>query len=446
MKKTLSLILALALVVVFATFFAEAKILHQCHCCGGDGKYTCDAKDCKDGKIPCGGCNATGQTKEKCAECNGTGQCRVCQGTGTRPGDSTVTCDHCKGNGQCPGGPGRGACTQGYYYKRCTDCNGEGTVWHNSQWCTYARNHGGQCPICKGTGYEGDGVEGTPNDGVSNAPRAGDGIYYLNGTYAIYGGASPVAPTPATPTPAEQGQNDAPAQNEPASPVPVPQNRNEDYDIPLPEGTAAEKVSSSVRVQIGAMTEEEQRLYAGMAEEELARLLENVQKIVSTAQPGKADAKTEELLQALVSRNGFSSLEEASLLPIEFDGHADLGFPVQVTVRLEEGVLAGGHDLYVYHLTTDGTIELLEKADYTTYETGSVETISFHTTGFSSFFTAGKELDLAQGDDSSEDLATTGISAPENSGVSYLPLLIATGVVVLCAVTAILIYTKKKKK
>ena len=80
MKKTLSLILSLTLIAAFAAFPVEAKILNQCHYCGGDGIYTCDAVDCKDGKLPCGRCNGTGQTKEKCAECDGTGKCRFLDG------------------------------------------------------------------------------------------------------------------------------------------------------------------------------------------------------------------------------------------------------------------------------------------------------------------------------------------------------------------------------
>ena len=191
MKKPISLIslvISLTLIVAFTAFPVEAKILHQCHYCGGDGIYTCDAVDCKDGKLPCGRCNSTGQTIEMCGDCNGTGKCRLCQGTGKRLGDDTIDCDNCNGTGQCQGGPGSGPCTQGQYYNQCPDCTGERVVWHNNEWCIYARNHDGRCPICKGTGYEGDGREGTPNDGVSNVPRAGDGIYYLNGSYAIYGG------------------------------------------------------------------------------------------------------------------------------------------------------------------------------------------------------------------------------------------------------------------
>ena len=106
MKKLISFIIGLTLIAVFAAVPVEAKILHQCHCCGGDGIYTCDAKDCKDGKLPCGKCNGTRQAKEKCAECNGTGKCRLCQGTGKRLGDSTIDCDNCNGTGNCKGGPG----------------------------------------------------------------------------------------------------------------------------------------------------------------------------------------------------------------------------------------------------------------------------------------------------------------------------------------------------
>lgn len=626
MKKIIRVLtLTLAFAVLCGSFAttAYAKILYQCHCCGGDGIYTCDAVDCKDGKLPCGRCNSTGQTIEMCGDCNGTGKCRLCQGTGKRPGDDTIDCDNCNGTGQCQGGPGWGPCTQGQYYNQCPDCTGERVVWHNNEWCIYARNHDGQCPSCKGTGYEGEGGEGTPNDGVSNVPRAGDAIYYLNGSYAIYGGGysggengsngnettstpsenttqPPATTDPGSSEPAsyhnvsfgtgswkigdvtvtadktgtqkistieiitltnfdpdtmevrvgaedgfglilkvtngktsisandndggipddltfmvfekeavpggnegddennnngdnpnqagkyivwfgegswkigdvtvtadktngqyltetdiitltnfdpdtmevrveaengfrttlfvnngktsisahsqtidsvpkdiafsvvakeaspggnEDGENNNGDPDNGEEPIVIPPDRNQDFEIPPAESGGAEKTASAA-VEVGKMTSEEQEHYAGLTDEELNGKLVNVQSILQTVRPGEFAADTEELINDVAELNGIDTLEEAKIFPLSFEGHEDLGFPIAVTVRLEKGVLKGDSDLFVYHILEDRSIESLGKAEYTTYDDGSVESITFYTTGFSSFFTSSKELNI----------------------------------------------------
>lgn len=484
MKKPISLIslvISLTLIVAFTAFPVEAKILHQCHCCGGDGIYTCDAVDCKDGKLPCGRCNSTGQTIEMCGDCNGTGKCRLCQGTGKRLGDDTIDCDNCNGTGQCQGGPGSGPCTQGQYYNQCPDCTGERVVWHNNEWCIYARNHDGQCPICKGTGYEGDGREGTPNDGVSNVPRAGDGIYYLNGSYAIYGGGysggengsngnetastSPENTTqpPATTDPGSSEtkppqQNDNPTDqsenNQPGTDFPpadmtlLPEDRNSDFDISL-SSDSDRTITSSVRVEMGKMTDEEQKYYAQLPEKELAQILTNVRTIVASAEPGRSDSKTDELLNSLASQNGYESLPEGRLFPLYFEGHQEIGFPVRVTVSVEKGLLDGGADLFVYHIAEDGVIELLGKAEYVTYEDGTIESLSFYTSSFSTFFTSAKELDtdisVVTGDSESTDaMGSTGEN--ENPPRSWLVLFVVLmGVIVVLLVVTIVLRRKRKK-
>ena len=485
MKKPISLIslvISLTLIVAFTAFPVEAKILHQCHCCGGDGIYTCDAVDCKDGKLPCGRCNSTGQTIEMCGDCNGTGKCRLCQGTGKRLGDDTIDCDNCNGTGQCQGGPGSGPCTQGQYYNQCPDCTGERVVWHNNEWCIYARNHDGQCPICKGTGYEGDGREGTPNDGVSNVPRAGDGIYYLNGSYAIYGGgysggengsngngttSTPSENTTQPPVTTDPGsskteppqQNDNPPDqsenNQPGTDFPpadmtlLPENRNSDFDIPLsnePDRT----ITSSVRVEMGKMTDEEQKYYAQLPEEELAQILTNVRTIVASAEPGRSDSKTDELLNSLATQNGYGSLLEGRLFPLYFEGHQEIGFPVRVTVSVEKGLLDGGTDLYVYHIAEDGNIELLGKAEYGTYEDGTIESISFYTSSFSTFFTSAKELDtdisVVTGDSESTD--AMGSTGENETPLRFWIVLFAvlTSVIAVVIVGTIVVRKKRKKE
>ena len=459
MKKPISLIslvISLTLIVAFTAFPVEAKILHQCHCCGGDGIYTCDAVDCKDGKLPCGRCNSTGQTIEMCGDCNGTGKCRLCQGTGKRLDDDTIDCDNCNGTGQCQGGPGSGPCTQGQYYNQCPDCTGERVVWHNNEWCIYARNHDGQCPICKGTGYEGDGREGTPNDGVSNVPRAGDGIYYLNGSYAIYGGgysggengsngngttSTPSENTTQPPVTTDPGPS-------PADMTLLPEDRNSDFDIPLsnePDRT----ITSSVRVEMGKMTDEEQKYYAGLPEEELAQILTNVRTIVASAEPGRSDSQTDELLNSLASQNGYGSLPEGRLFPLYFEGHQEIGFPVHVTVSVEKGLLDGGTDLYIYHIAEDGIIELLGKAEYGTYEDGTIENISFYTSSFSTFFTSAKELDtdisVVTGDSESTD--AMGSTGENETPLRFWIVLFAVlmSVIVVLLVVAIVLRRKRKK-
>ena len=456
MKKPISLIslvISLTLIVAFTAFPVEAKILHQCHCCGGDGIYTCDAVDCKDGKLPCGRCNSTGQTIEMCGDCNGTGKCRLCQGTGKRPGDDTIDCGNCNGTGQCQGGPGKGPCTQGQYYNQCPDCTGERVVWHNNEWCIYARNHDGQCPICKGTGYEGDGREGTPNDGVSNVPRAGDGIYYLNGSYAIYGGGysggeSGSNGNGTTSTPSENTTQPPGTDFPPADMTLLPEDRNSDFDIPLsnePDRT----ITSSVRVEMGTMTDEEQKYYAQLPEEELAQILTNVRTIVASAEPGRSDSKTDELLNSLATQNGYGSLPEGRLFPLYFEGHQEIGFPVRVTVSVEKGLLDGGTDLYVYHIAEDGIIELLGKAEYGTYEDGTIENISFYTSSFSTFFTSAKELDtdisVVTGDSESTD--AMGSTGENETPLRFWIVLFAvmTSVIVVVIVGTIVVRKKRKK-
>ncbi|MBR2509041.1 MAG: hypothetical protein IKB71_04775, partial [Lentisphaeria bacterium] len=176
-------------------------------------------------------------------------------------------------------------------------------------------------------------------------------------------------------------------------PIIIPPDRNQDFEIPPAESGGAEKTASAA-VEVGKMTSEEQANYAGLTDEELNGKLVNVQSILQTVRPGEFAADTEELINDVAELNGIDTLEEAKIFPLSFEGHEDLGFPIAVTVRLEKGVLKGDSDLFVYHILEDRSIESLGKAEYTTYDDGSVESITFYTTGFSSFFTSSKELNI----------------------------------------------------
>ena len=173
----------------------------------------------------------------------------------------------------------------------------------------------------------------------------------------------------------------------------IPSDRNQDFEISSTESSNS-KQSASARVEIGKMTEKEQENYTRLTDEELNGKLVNVQSILQTVRPGEFAADTEELINDVAELNGIDTLEEAKIFPLSFEGHEDLGFPIAVTVRLEKGVLKGDSDLFVYHILEDRSIESLGKAEYTTYDDGSVESITFYTTGFSSFFTSSKELNI----------------------------------------------------
>ena len=313
-------------------------------------------------------------------------------------------------------------------------------------------------------------------------PRAGDGIYYLNGSYAIYGGGysggesgsngngttstpsenttQPPATTDPGPVqteppqqndnPPDQSENKQPETDFPSADITLlPENRNSDFDIPL-SSDSDRTITSSVRVEIGKMTDEEQKYYAQLPEEELVQILTNVRTIVASAEPGRSDSKTDELLNSLASQNGYESLPEGRLFPLYFEGHQEIGFPVHVTVSVEKGLLDGGTDLYIYHIAEDGTIELLGKAEYGTYEDGTIENISFYTSSFSTFFTSAKELDtdisVVTGDSESTD--AMGSTGENETPLRFWIVLFAvmTSVIAVVIVGTIVVRKKRKKE
>ncbi|MBP5662311.1 MAG: hypothetical protein J6X30_04050 [Clostridia bacterium] len=214
--------------------------------------------------------------------------------------------------------------------------------------------------------------------------------------------------------------------------APLPENRHTDFELPI--SPAREGVAQAfARVEMSRMSDEEQRLYAGMTDQELAQTLEEVRQIVSTAQPGRMVGDMEALLERMAAQNGFESIEKGRLFPIYFEGHQDIGFPIRITVTLHQGDLDGGKDLYVYHQRTDGTVEALGKAEFSTYDDGSVSSLSFYTTGFSWFFTSAKELDLSASEAEETILTVSGM--------------ITAAVAVTAAIAAgLTIFLVKKKK
>ena len=214
----------------------------------------------------------------------------------------------------------------------------------------------------------------------------------------------------------------------------VPNDRNSDFEISSPD-------KSYLTVETGGMTDEEQRRYAGLSDEELSSVLVKAKKIVEEAEPGKSDEKTDGLLEALAKKNGFESTGDGRFFPIRFE-ECDIGFTVKVHVKLNEGDLDGGRDLYVYRIAPDGSIEALGKAEYHTYEDGSVAEFSFFTSKFSTVFTsASPNLDT----DVSEQTASED-GVPSSNAGPIIIVSVAVALAAAAAVTAILLKKKKRKQ
>lgn len=440
----------LTLIVIFSVFcgsfhiIVKARELEICGLCGGNGDYYCET--CKDtGEVVCDGCGGAGGSKcigdtYKGNPCdNGYYVCPSCDGDGLSrpiPADGNPgPCGNCGGAGilrciSCSNGePG---------WHSCEGCEGDGIKECYVGTCEVSRQYNGNCPKCKGTGYILVGNPMPPlesNDGIANVPAEGDYIVTNDKTWEgyVYGGGDVDADTSnVIESVAENSphENNTPENNTPetnlvddsdtlSSVSAVPDNRNENYEIPL---SAEEKSLASAVIEIEAMSAEEQMYYASLSDEELNQKLTNVQQILGSVQPRRFEDGTEELVRDIAKQNGYSTLEEGGILPIYFQGHEDLGFPIAVDVHIEQGVLNGG----------------------------SVQTIRFYTTGFSSFFTSEKELDIAMPvmSDTGELSVETG-NNPENAereAESYFPW----GVVVFAFVIAIIIYVvidvKRNKK
>lgn len=484
MKKPLSLVgVILILVLAFSGFAitAQAKIFSECHTCGGKGKYVCDnpdcggkgtypcssrpdpnAKKCKNGYVTenCPQCHGSGDGGQ-CGNCHGTKKCVVCEGDGKQGDLNDRICNQCGGTGKCVtcGGNGRLTCSYCKGKKtitnKCPDCNGTGILKCTNQLCVWGRANGGKCKTCKGTGFEGDGVEGTPNDGVSNVPKKGDGIYRLDGSYYVYGGSNnnnnnnttqkTNSGTSAAAAKTSSAVNGTTASTEllPGAVSILPNDRISDFDIVAnPDGG---NQNYFARVEVGKMNEQQRKLYESMPARELGNILGNVSKIVSTAKPGQADENAKSRINEVAKASGLDAPEDANIYPIAFQGHQYIGFPVAVTVSFNKGEVNGAGDTYIYHIKDDGTIEPLGVAEKGTYEDGSVSQLTFYTTGFSSFFTASKELntDIAPQNDP-QDLKTIGA---DGNGINPVIYYIIAAVTVAAAglITFIILKNRKKK-
>ena len=213
--------------------------------------------------------------------------------------------------------------------------------------------------------------------------------------------------------------------------------------IIMPGGENASR--SFADVEIDRMNTEEKIYIKGLSDNELEEVKERIKTALASVKTGEIDADTEALFKKLAEDNGFDSIKDGRFFPVEFSGDKDIGFPIKLTVNLDAGELDGGTDLYVYRRLDDGGIEPLGKAEYCTYEDGSVASFSFYTHGFSEFFTAAKELKLDAEKENTETAGETETQTDEKPFPTAIIIIAAVCAAAVIAVVIIIIIKKKRK-
>ena len=406
MKKAIIIVLTfiISLVTIMGTYKVLAKEFEKCYHCNNTGVWSCPL------------CGNTGTVV--CDGCNGVGYC-ICQGEdGKGPCDNGYyTCPSCKGSGyatdefgnsdksmpcgyQNCNGTGKQLCWRCHGNPKivCDRCEGKGKSECLDINCQMARQINYTCPYCKGTGYLGNGHNFPPewNDGVHNIPVPGDYIVTNGATWEgyIYGGGS-AATTEKEP---EVISNDpAPVQDisHGIEPVINPEEHEKtviDRDIEAIQTFETDNEHAKFAIEYESMGDADRSIYKSLDAARFNDIIANVNAIVSTAEVGRSTPEMDKIIDAAVVNNGYDNIEASGIIPIYFEGHEDVGFPVKVTVDIEAGLLYTSDRLYMYHLDNNGGVEFLGQASYDTYEDGSVSRITFFTHSFSSFFTAKKEL------------------------------------------------------
>ena len=463
MKKLISLALSAVMLFSFTALRGSAKILEQCYHCGATGQFHCQVCN-NTGKVICEGCKGVGYSicqGEPGKGCdNGYYTCPSCNGDGkNRTGDGEIVegvCGNCSGSGKlrcvvCHTTPG---------INYCDTCGGTGYLECVASNCQDAKAVGWKCPYCVGTGWLHltQGHTGEINDGVYNVPEYDDIVRDLNGREWRWGRENEAKPSETQP-PEEQPpeQKETKKTDKPPEPEPELEPEPEPGD-PLAEDHVDDENFSIVFLNDNKGNQPD------------SEIKQKIIDIVKTAEPGRMADGEEQMLDALALANGIEDLNEGRIFPLYFEGHIKLDTPIRVTVKIKDNTLEGGCDFYMYHIKESGGVEYLKDADvqYFTYDSGYVESISFVTSEFSTFFTSKNLLTLE--DDTSESktdeepLSEEPSSAltepasdrsleepklmPDKDIFPIVPVMIIStlAIAALAVITAVVVIIKKRKK
>lgn len=424
MKKLISLIISITVFSVLFTFNASAKILEECYHCNATGKFNCPV--CSNtGEVICEGCNGEGYSickGEPGKGCDhGYYTCPSCSGDGkNRTGDGKIVdgvCGNCNGEGKlrcvvCHTTPG---------INYCDTCGGTGKKECVASNCQDAKAVGWKCPYCVGTGWLHltQGHIGEINDGVYNVPQNGDIIRDQNGNERVWGkeNDSPATTTTAPP------ENDPPEEKQTQTTQDTKKTDPDGEGDKPPEETGEQtddkKGNDDPKPPAEIVTHGD--TFELSFHDEVSELSDEtkaqVAMIVSSCVPGGFGENSESIILSYTG-TGKDDWRENRIYPIYFEGHIVLDTPVRVTVKIEDNTLEGGRDIYIYHIREDGTAELLEDANigWITYESGYIESISFDTKEFSSFFTSSLKLtEAAKGVNTDKEDAGSAADEPEKN-------------------------------
>ncbi|MBQ2092007.1 MAG: hypothetical protein II473_02335, partial [Clostridia bacterium] len=231
------------------------------------------------------------------------------------------------------------------------------------------------------------------------------------------------------------------------APVTLPENRQATMYLGTPgienDDYAGTTATGAIRYE--EMTAKQQAVYNSIPDDQLAQILGNVQGIISTIKYDTAD-ESKPFVDAFMKENGIEKLDDANIIPITFDGHIEIGFPVQVSVEVEPGRFDGSKPLHVFHIAADGTITQIpdEKVNWITKEDGSVGRVEFYTDTFSDFLITDTEgLAIPENVDTpDEPVITPGATEKSHSALK----IVAIVVVVLIAIGALVFFILKNRK
>lgn len=387
-RKKILIILLMSIILITISSSVQANLLSECNICKTSGKCTL----CNGTKTDtCPQCNGTG--KSKCNQCNnGYVSCHICNGSkiiacdcGGEPncpncsGTQKRTCPQCNGNGklQCNSCKGVGT-------TNCNGCSGKG--YENCQRCG---GHG-KCDSCKGTGY----LSGN-NNGVNNVPKNGDTVELLNGKTIIWGGSkSSNTKTEANSTKTQSSNQKTTSEKSNNQ----EQQENNENNYFISEDKSEINIGKNDQIanaflNSNNMTEKEQEIIKNMPKEELEKIVQNLDTIISSVKLGEVSNESAETLKKVLEKNGHQNENDIKLCKLNFDGHISLDFPVKVSVNIDSNMFLEGDIIFTYHILEDGTVEFLGEAQGYA-DDGKVTRIEFSTKGFSDFFLTTEKLDL----------------------------------------------------
>ncbi len=201
-------------------------------------------------------------------------------------------------------------------------------------------------------------------------------------------------------------------------------------------------------VDYSQMSPDQQAVYNSIPDEQLAQILGNVQGIISTVKVGDTADESKPFVDAFMKENGIEKLDDANIIPITFDGHIEIGFPVQVSVEVDQDKFDGSKPLHVFHIKEDGSIVQIpdENVTWVTREDGKISRVEFYTDSFSDFLLTDTEglivpesADIAAPD---EPVITPGATEKSHSALKIVAIVI----VALIAIGALVFFILKNKK